>query len=108
MKKLILTTCLTALSLAANAQYMNGNKLFSEMNSSSLSDKNFALGYILGVVDSYDEELFCIPRNANAGQLRDVVQQYLARNPKDRHLHGGALVAIALMDVYPCKKGGGV
>jgi hypothetical protein len=105
MKKLILTTCLTLLSLAANAQYINGNKLFSEMNSSSLSDKNFALGYVLGVVDSYDDELFCIPNGVNAGQLRDIVQQYLARNAKDRHLHGGALVAIALMDVYPCKKG---
>jgi Rap1a immunity proteins len=106
MKKLILATCLTALLSTAHAAFNNGNKLLSDLNSSDAGNRVYALGYILGVVDSYDEELFCIPGSVNAGQLRDIVQQHLATNPKDRHLHAGALVAIALIKEFPCKKGG--
>jgi hypothetical protein len=103
MKKLILTTCLTLLSLGANAQYINGNSLHADLTGSS-SDRAFALGFVAGVVDSYDGELFCTPRGANLGQLRDIVQQFLVRNPKERHRNAAAIVAIALVIDYPCKK----
>ena len=105
MKKLILATCLTALSLAANANYVNGNQLHADLMGSN-SDRAFALGFVSGVVDSYDGELFCTPRGANLGQLRDVVQQFLLRNPKERHRNAAAIVAIALVIDYPCKKDG--
>jgi hypothetical protein len=103
MKKLILTICLTALSLAASAQYITGNQLHSDLTGSN-TDRAFALGFVAGVVDSYDGELFCTPRAANLGQLRDVVQQFLVRNPKERHRNAAAIVAIALVIDYPCKK----
>jgi hypothetical protein len=105
MKKLILATCLTALSLAANANYVNGNQLHADLMGSN-SDRAFALGFVSGVVDSYDGDLFCTPRGANLGQLRDVVQQFLLRNPKERHRNAAAIVAIALVIDYPCKKDG--
>jgi hypothetical protein len=107
MKKLILTTCLTLLSLAANANYINGNKLLDDLTGSN-TDRAFALGFVAGVVDSYDGELFCTPRAANLGQLRDVVTQFLVRNPKERHRNAAAIVAIALVIDYPCVKGSGV
>jgi hypothetical protein len=105
MKKLILTTCLTLLSLAANANYITGNHLHADMTGSN-TDRAFALGFVAGVVDSYDGELFCTPRAANLGQLRDVVTQFLVRNPKERHRNAAAIVAIALVIDYPCKKDG--
>lgn len=105
MKRLILTTCLTLLSLAAQAAFNNGNKLLSDLNSNDSGNRLFALGYIIGVVDSYDEELFCIPSTANAGQLRDIVHNFLRDNPKVRHEHAGAIVMVALVSQFPCKKG---
>jgi hypothetical protein len=106
MKHLLI--CLTLLlSSAANAQYIDGNKLHSLIRGDS-TDRQSALGYIGGVADSLDDELFCIPTTANLGQLRDIVQKFLADNPNIRHRHGAALVAVALMEVFPCKKGGGV
>ena len=105
MKKLILTTCLTLLSLAANAQYVNGNQLHADLNGST-SDRAFALGYVSGVVDAFDQELFCTPQGAELGQLRDMVRQFLVRNPKERHRNAAAIVAIALVIDYPCKKDG--
>jgi hypothetical protein len=107
MKKLTLTICLTLLSLAANANYINGNKLLDDLTGSN-TDRAFALGFVAGVVDSYDGELFCTPRAANLGQLRDVVTQFLVRNPKERHRNAAAIVAIALVIDYPCAKGNGV
>jgi hypothetical protein len=93
--------------LAANANYINGNKLLDDLTGSN-TDRAFALGFVAGVVDSYDGELFCTPRAANLGQLRDVVTQFLVRNPKERHRNAAAIVAIALVIDYPCKKGDGV
>ena len=105
MKKLILATCLTALLSTANAQFINGNQLHADFNGSA-ADKAFALGYVSGVVDSFDEELFCIPVKAELGQLRDIVRQFVANNPKQRHRHAGALVVFSLATEFPCKKGG--
>jgi hypothetical protein len=103
MKKLILTICLTLLSLAASAQYVNGNQLHADLNGSN-SDRAFALGYVSGVVDAFDEELFCTPRGAELGQLRDIVRQFLVQRPKERHRNAAAIVAIALVIEFPCKK----
>jgi hypothetical protein len=103
MKKLILTTCLTLLLSTANAQYVNGNQLHADMTGSN-NDRAFALGFVAGVVDAFDQDLFCTPQGANLGQLRDVVTQFLVRNPKERHRNAAAIVAIALVIDYPCKK----
>jgi hypothetical protein len=107
MKRLIIA--LTAsLAFSAQAQYVNGNMLLQKMNSTSWTEVGFAQGYVTGVADSYDGELFCLPPQVNVGQLVDLAKSYIVRNVKDRHRHAGALVAIAFVDVFPCKKGGGV
>jgi hypothetical protein len=106
MKRLLIALT-AALAFSAQAQYINGNMLHSYFQG-TVSDRQFALGYVGGVVDALDDELFCIPSKANLGQLRDIVQQFLTNNPSVRQQHGAALVAVALMEVFPCKKGGGV
>jgi hypothetical protein len=108
MKKLILTTCLTALSFCASAQFIDGNSLFRDMNSTVLSENMFALGYITGVVDAHDGEKFCTPDNASAGQLRDVVKALLEVRPEYRHYSADTLVTAAMVIAFPCKKGSGV
>jgi hypothetical protein len=103
--KTFIAMCLTALLSTAHAQFINGNQLHADFNGSA-SDKAFALGYVSGVVDSFDEELFCVPVKAELGQLRDIVRKFVASNPKERHRHAGALVVFSLATEFPCKKGG--
>lgn len=107
MKKLILTICLTALSFCANAQFVDGNSLFRDINSKVPAESMFALGYITGVVDAHDGEKFCTPDNANVGQLKDVVNVLLEMKPEYRHYSADTLVTAALIIAFPCKKGGG-
>ena len=102
--KTFIAICLTLLSLAANANYINGNQLHADLTGSN-SDRAFALGFVAGVVDAFDGDLFCTPQGANLGQLRDIVQKFLVRNPKERHRNAAAIVAIALVIDYPCVKG---
>ena len=105
MKKLILTICLTLLSLAANAQFNSGNKLLEDMNGSSAHNRMYALGYVVGVVDSLNRFMFCVPSNSTAGQLHDMVRNYLTNVPADRHLPADVIVTKVLAASFPCPKG---
>ena len=107
MKRLLIALT-AALTFSAQAQYVDGNRLLKFIDSELWSEKGFAQGYIAGVADSYDEELFCIPPRVTLGQLHDLATSFIRRNAKERHRHAGALVAIAFVEAYPCKKGGGV
>jgi len=61
-----------------------------------------ARGYILGIHDAYNEELFD-SKNAILGQLRDIVFKYLKSNPKERHELAGDIVIKALQEAFPIK-----
>ena len=104
-----LLTCLTLLlSFSAQAQYVNGNRLYERMTSSNTSQTMWALGYVTGVADSFDGEFFCLPNTVTVGQMSDIVQKSLVARPQERHLRADVLIMLALVDVFPCKKGGGV
>ena len=110
MKKLILTTCLTAL-LSANAQatYFNdGNKLLSDMEENVNTSRMYALGYVAGVVDSLNQVVFCMPNTVTAGQVNDMIRNYLRNTPAERHLPADVIISKAFGVAFPCKKGGGV
>jgi hypothetical protein len=108
MKKLILTTCLTLLSLAANAQqfhFESGNKLLDQMNGSNM-DRMYALGYVAGAVDAMNNAVFCLPRSATVGQVNDMVKNYLTNVPQDRHFSADSIIAKVFGVAFPCAKGG--
>jgi hypothetical protein len=109
MKKLILATCLTALSLAANAQqlhFASGNKLLNDMNSSSVSDRMYALGYVAGAADTMNGIVFCLPPSVTVGQVNDMVKNYLTNAPQDRHFSADSIIAKVFGAAFPCPKGG--
>lgn len=110
MKKLILTTCLTALlSVNAQANYFNdGNKLLSDMEENVNTSKMYALGYVAGVVDSLNQIVFCLPSTVTVGQLNDMIRNYLRNTPAERHLPADVIISKAFGVAFPCKKGGGV
>ena len=61
-------------------------------------------GYVVGVVDTGDGTLFCLPSRFTVGQAVDIAGKYLIDNPERRHFSGARLVAEALSEHYPCKR----
>ncbi len=107
MKKLLLALALVAGS--AHAEFWNGNDLLEKMTGTNM-EQIMALGYVMGVFDSQRSSTICPPTNSGitAGQMRDVVKNYLERNPQHRHHTGDLVTVVALATVWPCKKGNGV
>jgi hypothetical protein len=103
-KKFLIALFFSLVSISAAAGFWDGNKLLSDINSETYSGKALALGYVIGVHDSFDTLLFCTPENSSQGQLRDVVKKYLENNPASRHKSADVLIVNALQQNFPCPK----
>ena len=102
MKRLILITALAASS--AHAEFYTGNQLLNLMNGSNMEQMH-ALGYVVGIADVWTGVRVCAPSGSggiNAGQVHDVVKQYLTNNPQVRHQTADVLTMNALSNVWPC------
>ena len=106
MKKLILVAALVA-STAAHAEFKDGNSLYDDIRSSANFSQGVALGYIMGVTDALRGVTHCVAENVTAGQIHDMVQQYLKENPSLRHFTADLIVSRVLGRVWPCPKKGG-
>ena len=99
---------LAAMVMATTAQagtFWDGNKLYSKLNGSS-TDQMHGLGYIMGVADTMDTINICSPLNVTAGQMNDIVRQYLDAYPTLRHNAADIIVTRALSRVWPCDRKG--
>jgi hypothetical protein len=103
-KEIIIPLLFSLVSISATAGFWDGNKLLSDINSETYSGKALALGYVIGVHDSFDTWLFCTPENSSQGQLRDVVKKYIENNPAIRHKSADTLIVNALQQSFPCPK----
>lgn len=88
--------------------FYTGNKLYEWLkgwreNSTGVGE-GIGFGYVIGIVDSFNNLLFKIPDNATAGQLTDIVYIYLDRNPSIRNKGSNELVVDALIEAYPMPK----
>lgn len=106
MKKL-LTVFVCACAGLAHAEFKDGNKLLSEMKGSQYQQMS-ALGYVVGVADALEGVTVCAPDSVTAGQIHDMVKQFLENNPGLRHYSGDAIVNRVLSKAWPCKKGNGI
>lgn len=100
----LLAALLLALTVPAQAQFLDGNGLLERMNDQGTVKPMVALGFVLGVADSFRGTEVCLPENVQARQLYDVVHQWLRANPDKRHLEGAAIVLVALNRTWPCQK----
>ena len=85
--------------------FYSGNDMKEKCDQKDVSafDSGLCLGYFLGVFDSQEPmKLYCLPENVDARQIVDVIQQFLVRNPQDRHLIASGLAARALHEAFPC------
>jgi hypothetical protein len=113
MKRLILALVMVVMVSPAWGSF-DGNHLYewceeTESSTTYYSADAFCKGYITGVIDSVygaEKEIygftFCIPKNAQLEQVKDVVFSWLKANPAKRHFIGGSLVATALSEAWPC------
>jgi hypothetical protein len=101
MKKLL--ACFLFCSTAHAGIYENGNTLLRDLEGSEMG-KMYALGYIVGAADAYNEGALCVPQTVTKGQLSDVVHKFLRVNPQHRDLAADVLVLVALGEHWACPK----
>jgi hypothetical protein len=85
---------------------MVGNELLQVCRQGNLL---FCYGYIDAITDvlrgnTVNAFEACIPSNVEAGQLKDIVVQFLLLNPSQRHLGADGLVANAISEAFPCHR----
>lgn len=100
MKKLLLVGALAATS--AHAGFWDGNELLNRLNSEETPRRLTALGYIMGVHDTMENINHCTSSNVTAGQLRDIVRNYLTNIPAERHYSADSIVLKSLEIAFPC------
>ena len=102
MKHAIL--CLALVAGSANAYFKDGNKLLSELKDNTGTNiyPAIGMGYITGVADALSGITTCPPSNATAGQMTDMVRNYLENTPAIRHLPANQVVLHVLKSVWPC------
>ena len=100
MNKVLVIASLVA-STAAQAEFLDGNKLLSKMNGEH-TDRMVALGYIMGVADTQHGVSQCAPANATSGQMFDMVKQHLERTPATRNYSADIHVVYVLKNTWPC------
>jgi hypothetical protein len=85
------------------ADFQDGNTLLQDCTQQDLL---FCVGYIDGIADALrknwvDGFRACLSENVTAGQLKDIVVQYLLLNPAVRHTAAVGLVSYAISKAFP-------
>jgi hypothetical protein len=99
MKHAIL--CLALVAGSAHAEFLDGNKLLSDMKGSHGYQMS-ALGYVMGVADTLQGVTVCMPPSVLSGQVLDMVRNYLEANPAVRHFSADMIVSDVLKRSFPC------
>lgn len=106
MKRLFIALT-AALAFSAQAGFKTGNQLYNDMQSNSAMNRMNALGYVAGVADALAGVMICLPPTAQAGQIYDLVENFMRDKPEVRHNPADHVVAAILGVAFPCKRGGG-
>lgn len=102
----ILPHALSAILVASTAgAFQNGNGLLRYCQSGTEGD-NVCIAYIMGVADTFESlrafnsRPHCSPSGVTGKQIRDVVVQYLEKNPARRDETGPSLVIEAMVAAW--------
>lgn len=103
-----LTIVATALSLPLPAWSYSGNDIYQWADGFDKKNAGFVgglyLGYVTGVVDSFQLQGYCPPEQLTNGQTGSIVLKWLEDNPERWTENGSTLVLEALQKAFPCKK----
>lgn len=82
----------------ANAYLVNGTMLLADVE----KRKPAATGYIEGVSDAGNRNLFCIPAGTGTSQLKQTALEYLNKHPEHHDLPAAVLISQAFKEAFPC------
>lgn len=111
MKKIIsIALMLLPILTYADDEYMTGNKLLRQLESTNSGERLFAVGYISGSIDAITaskmllsaKPVACVSDGVTYTQLSDIIQNYLKKEPKERHIGAPILIITAIQEAYPC------
>lgn len=107
MKCILVAACLVGLTAQVRAEFWDGNTLFNYLSSSQSGERLAGSGYVIGVADALYGVMHCAPANVTAGQIRDMVRNYLENVPAERHQTADSLVSKVLKATWPCQNNRG-
>lgn len=107
MKKHLLAGIIMSLSITANAEFVDGNRLLSMLNSDNKEEVALGVGYITGSFDTAIGNFVCPPPNVTVRQVVDITREALSVNPQNRHMSGDVFVVVTTSGLWPCKKNKG-
>lgn len=108
MKKLLATIALSAACVSANASiyFWDANQLTMHLHGSPLSMQ--ANGYLMGLAESADGRLYCMPIGITGGMLAEMMIYSMPRGTTGPHesMYKPAMdyVHAVLSKAYPCKR----
>ena len=106
MRAIILSLLLLGGTTQSYAQFYDGNSLYQVCDQRGNNySSGVCGGYVIGTIDTYlltKSYPLCLPTNATAGQLTDVVIRYLETRPDQRHYAAASVVWTALTESFPC------
>jgi hypothetical protein len=88
--------------------FMTAGCLYEECSGANPPQRVFCTGFIVAAADAtsiapgIDGVSACMPEWASAGQVEDVVVQYLRGHPADRDVAAAPVVAVSLSLAWPC------
>jgi predicted oxidoreductase len=98
------------ISSVAHAQsFFSGNEVYQWCRDSAR--KPLCTSFIGGATDliaayqlaNRTQKTLCVPRQADLGQVVDVVVAWLERHPAERHQQAASIVAVSLHEVWECR-----
>ena len=104
MKKLIATVTIALSSVTAHAEFVDGNKLLSWLESADDTENALGIGYVAGVFDGLSSVLICAPSNVTLRQISDMTKQGLKAVPEARNKSADQFVSAIASSKWPCKK----
>lgn len=113
MKKILLAVFIAHISMAAHAEFYNGNRLiryYAEHIKTISGDRTADyvnagayMAYVAGVTDTLvSRQMICPPTRIYISQVADIVGKYLNAHREQLHYAGDRLVFMALEHHFPC------
>lgn len=102
MKKAIIALLLAATITSAQAEFIGGDVLLNNLQSTDAANSAAARGYILGVFDAVSTTL-CLPSKVTTGMIIELIAKQLEVSKEiNKNYSGATIVHYTLKKYFEC------